>query len=205
LFQRQVSRAGVLVAKSLENVREKKSANRVSSEATPDTTSKHACFSVVFSEAEGGHQAEKVQWRKKFAKVQVHFGPSENILVRPTGGCAPDSEVPTLGSGHESGASGALLGAEAGRAQDPPSRRGEHDPTPARHAARHRCGQSPGSSQPTRTVHLSTGQAHCSAQRRTGPRIHSAGAGGSGGGQCRGSRPVLFRIVFLHENGVFFS
>jgi hypothetical protein len=67
----------------------------------------------------------------------------------------------------------ALLGTEADRAQDLLSRRGEHDPILTRRTAQHRGGQSPGSSQPTRRARPDTDQAHCSAQRRAGPRITS--------------------------------
>jgi hypothetical protein len=149
-------------------------------------------------------------------------------------------------------------------AQDPPSRRGEHASALARRTARHRGGQGPGSSQPMRRACLGTGQVHCSAQRRAGPRILPADACSmprhwpgallgtepdraqdlpsrrgrraptlvqrsvperrtgprilsADADMCArlrvavtevgvgGSRPVLFRIVFLHENGVFFS
>jgi hypothetical protein len=91
--------------------------------------------------------------------------------VRPTGGCAPDSEVPTLGPDRRSGALGALLGTEAGRAQDPPSRRGRCVSTLVGRACQHRGGQGPGSSQPTRVVCLDTSRTRLSAQRRAGPRI----------------------------------
>jgi hypothetical protein len=96
--------------------------------------------------------------------------------VRPTRGCAPDSEVPTPRPDRQSGASGALLGTEPDRAQDPLSRRGEHDSTLARRTARHRAGQGPGSSRPTRRARLDAGQTHGSAQKQAGPGILPADA-----------------------------